>query len=202
MSEPQRADAVIVGAGFSGLYQLYRLRELGLTTRVFEAGDDVGGTWYWNRYPGARCDVQSLSYSYGFSPNSSRSGTGRRSTRPSRRSCATSNHVADRFDLRRDITFSTRVVAAHWDDAAARWLVRTDAGEEVTRTVPDHGHRLPVDLRSCRRSQGLSATRAARTTPRAGARRTSDFDGMRVESSAPAPLASSRSRSSPSRRRS
>ena len=68
MTGSLRVDAVIVGAGFAGLYQLYRLRELGLTTRVFETGDDVGGTWYWNRYPGARCDIQSLSYSYSFSP--------------------------------------------------------------------------------------------------------------------------------------
>jgi cation diffusion facilitator CzcD-associated flavoprotein CzcO len=65
---PEQADAVIVGAGFSGLYQLYKLRELGLSVRVFEAGDGVGGTWYWNRYPGARCGIRSLAYSYSFSP--------------------------------------------------------------------------------------------------------------------------------------
>jgi cation diffusion facilitator CzcD-associated flavoprotein CzcO len=132
MSEPQRADAVIVGAGFSGLYQLYRLRELGLATRVFETGDDVGGTWYWNRYPGARCDIQSLSYSYGFSPELEQEWDWSEKYPTQPEVLRYLNHVADRFDLRRDITFSTRVVAAHWDDAAARWLVRTDAGEEVS----------------------------------------------------------------------
>ncbi len=132
MSEPQRADAVIVGAGFSGLYQLYRLRELGLATRVFETGDDVGGTWYWNRYPGARCDIQSLSYSYGFSSELEQEWDWSEKYPTQPEVLRYLNHVADRFDLRRDITFSTRVVAAYWDDAAARWLVRTDAGEEVS----------------------------------------------------------------------
>jgi cation diffusion facilitator CzcD-associated flavoprotein CzcO len=132
VTEPQLADAVIVGAGFSGLYQLYRLRELGLTTRVFEAGDDVGGTWYWNRYPGARCDIQSLSYSYGFSPELEQEWEWSEKYPTQPEVLRYLNHVADRFDLRRDIAFSTRVVAAHWDDAAARWLVSTDTGEEVS----------------------------------------------------------------------
>ena len=132
MTEPQLADAVIVGAGFSGLYQLYRLREVGLTTRVFEAGDDVGGTWYWNRYPGARCDIQSLSYSYGFSPELEQEWDWSEKYPTQPEVLRYLNHVADRFDLRRDITFSTRVVAAHWDDAAGRWLVSTDTGEEVS----------------------------------------------------------------------
>jgi cyclohexanone monooxygenase len=132
MAEPQRADAVIVGAGFSGLYQLYRLRELGLTTRVFETGDDVGGTWYWNRYPGARCDIQSLSYSYGFSPELEQDWAWSEKYPTQPEVLRYLNHVAERFDLRRDITFSTRVVRAHWDDATGRWLVSTDTGEEVS----------------------------------------------------------------------
>jgi cyclohexanone monooxygenase len=132
VTEAQHADAVIVGAGFSGLYQLYRLRELGLTTRVFEAGDDVGGTWYWNRYPGARCDIQSLSYSYGFSPELEQEWDWSEKYPTQPEVLRYLNHVADRFDLRRDITFGTRVIAAHWDDAAARWLVSTDTGEEVS----------------------------------------------------------------------
>jgi cation diffusion facilitator CzcD-associated flavoprotein CzcO len=123
MTESQRADAVIVGAGFSGLYQLYRLRELGLTARVFEAGDDVGGTWYWNRYPGARCDIQSLSYSYSFSPELEQDWEWSEKYPTQSEVLRYLNHVADRFDLRRDITFSTRVVAAHWDEAAGRWIV-------------------------------------------------------------------------------
>ncbi len=132
MAEPQRADAVIVGAGFSGLYQLHRLRELGLTTRVFETGDDVGGTWYWNRYPGARCDIQSLSYSYGFSPELEQDWDWSEKYPTQPEVLRYLNHVADRFDLRRDITFSTRVVGARWDDATGRWLVSTDTGDEVS----------------------------------------------------------------------
>jgi cation diffusion facilitator CzcD-associated flavoprotein CzcO len=132
MPEHKNVDAVIVGAGFSGLYQLYRLRGAGLSTRVFEAGDGVGGTWYWNRYPGARCDIQSLSYSYSFSPELEQDWewTEKFPTQPE--VLRYLNHVADRFDLRRDITFSTRVVSAHWDEAGARWTVTTDTGEVVT----------------------------------------------------------------------
>jgi cation diffusion facilitator CzcD-associated flavoprotein CzcO len=132
MPEHENVDAVIVGAGFSGLYQLYRLREAGLSTRVFEAGDGVGGTWYWNRYPGARCDIQSLSYSYSFSPELEQDWewTEKFPTQPE--VLRYLNHVADRFDLRRDITFSTRVTSAYWDEAEARWTVTTDTGEVVT----------------------------------------------------------------------
>jgi cation diffusion facilitator CzcD-associated flavoprotein CzcO len=132
MTERDRADAVIVGAGFSGLYQLYRLRELGLTTRVFEAGDGVGGTWFWNRYPGARCDIQSLSYSYSFSPELEQEWewTEKYPTQPE--VLRYLNHVAERFDLLPHITFGTRVVSAHWDEDAGRWTVTTDAGESVS----------------------------------------------------------------------
>ena len=132
MTERDSVDAVIVGAGFSGLYQLYRLRELGLTTRVFEAGDGVGGTWYWNRYPGARCDIQSLSYSYSFSPELEQEWdwTEKYPTQPE--VLRYLNHVAERFDLLPHITFSTRVVSAYWDDNARCWAVSTDSGESVT----------------------------------------------------------------------
>jgi cyclohexanone monooxygenase len=122
-------DAVIVGAGLAGLYQLYRLRQLGLRTRIIEAADGVGGTWFWNRYPGARCDVQSLSYSYSFSPELEQDWewTEKYPTQPE--ILRYLNHVADRFDLTRDITFSTRVLSAHYDDATARWTLRTDKGK-------------------------------------------------------------------------
>jgi cation diffusion facilitator CzcD-associated flavoprotein CzcO len=132
MSVHENLDAVIVGAGFAGLYQLYRLREIGLRCRVFEAGSDVGGTWYWNRYPGARCDIQSLSYSYSFSAELEQDWewTEKYPTQPEVLSYL--NHVADRFDLRRDITFNARVTAAHYDDTAGRWRVTTDAGHELT----------------------------------------------------------------------
>ena len=132
MGDSTSVDAVIVGAGFSGLYQLYRLRELGLTTRVFEAGDDVGGTWYWNRYPGARCDIPSMSYSYSFSPELEQDWEWSEKYPTQPEVLRYLNHVADRFDLRRGITFSTRVVSAHFDEAAERWTVSTDTGESVS----------------------------------------------------------------------
>jgi cyclohexanone monooxygenase len=100
-------DAIIIGAGFSGLYMLFRLRELGLSVRVYEKGDGVGGTWYWNRYPGARCDSESMYYSYSFSPELEQEWhwTERYPRQPE--VLRYLNHVADRFDLRRDIQFGT-----------------------------------------------------------------------------------------------
>jgi len=131
MSNAQSVDAVVVGAGFSGLYQLHRFREMGLTTRVFEAASGVGGTWWWNRYPGARCDVESLAYSYSFSPELEQEWvwTEKYATQPEiLRYC---EHVADRFDLLRDITFETRVQSAVYDAVRRRWTVTTDTGEVV-----------------------------------------------------------------------
>ena len=130
MSESS-VDAVIVGAGLAGLYQLHRFRELGLRTRVLEAGDGVGGTWFWNRYPGARCDVESLSYSYSFSPELEQEWdwTEKYPTQPE--ILRYIEHVADRFDLRRDITFSTRVTAAVHGEDTRRWTVTTDTGETI-----------------------------------------------------------------------
>ncbi|MEV5848567.1 NAD(P)/FAD-dependent oxidoreductase [Streptomyces sp. NPDC051985] len=125
-------DAVIVGAGFSGLYQLHRFRELGLSSRVFEKGADLGGTWYWNRYPGARCDVESMSYSYSFSTELEQewSWTEKYPTQPE--ILRYLNHVADRFGLRPDISFDTEVTGVAWDDGIRRWRVTTDRGETVT----------------------------------------------------------------------
>jgi len=123
------ADAIIVGAGFTGLYAIYKLRDqMGLSVRAFERGDGVGGTWFWNRYPGARCDVESLEYSYSFSPELEQEWewTERYPTQPEIERYL--NHVADRFDLRREIQFETTVVAATWDDASHRWTVETDDG--------------------------------------------------------------------------
>jgi cation diffusion facilitator CzcD-associated flavoprotein CzcO len=131
-SATETVDAVVVGAGFAGLYMLYRLRELGLTTKAFEAGNDIGGTWYWNRYPGARCDVESLEYSFSFSKELEQDWdwTEKYATQPEILGYA--NHVADRFDLRRDIQLSTRVVAAVFDEGARRWTVSTDRGDRVS----------------------------------------------------------------------
>ena len=125
-------DVVIIGAGFAGMYQLHRLRGLGLNCRVFETGSGIGGTWYWNRYPGARCDVESIHYSYSFDKDLEQEWTWpeRYSAQPDILEYA--EHVADRFDLRRDITFNTRVTALDYDDHANRWTVTTDTGEQVT----------------------------------------------------------------------
>ena len=126
-----RLDAVIVGAGFAGLHMLYRLRGLGLSARVFEAGSGVGGTWYWNRYPGARCDVESMQYSYSFHDALQQDWrwSERYASQPEILRYA--NHVADCFDLKRDIRLETRVAAAVFDAAAERWNIRTDRGDAV-----------------------------------------------------------------------
>src|SRR3954465_1517752 len=108
----REVDAVVVGAGLSGLYVLHRLRKQGLTVQVYEKGDGVGGTWYWNRYPGARVDVKSMEYSYSFSPELEQDWEWSEKYPPQPEVLRYVEHVADRFDLRRDIHFSTRVVAA------------------------------------------------------------------------------------------
>src|SRR5580700_5756880 len=133
MSGPtQEIDAVIVGAGIAGLYMLHRLRALGLTVKVFEAGGDIGGTWYWNRYPGARCDVESLDYSYSFSEELQQEWRWSERYAPQPEILRYIHHVADRFDLRRDIALSTRVTEAAFDEKAARWAIRTDRGDAVS----------------------------------------------------------------------
>ena len=127
--KPQQYDVVVVGGGLGGLYALHRLRKLGLSVRVFEAGSGVGGTWFWNRYPGARCDVESMEYSYSFSDDLQQdwSWPERYGTQPE--ILRYINHVADRFDLRRDIQLSTRVLSALFDPATDRWTLETDRGD-------------------------------------------------------------------------
>ena len=125
-------DAVVVGAGFAGLYALYRLRGMGLSVQVYERGSGVGGTWYWNRYPGARCDVESMEYFYQFSDALQQDWewTKRYATQPEILDYA--NHVADRFDLRRNIRFDTRVESAVYDEDARRWRIGTDSDGSVS----------------------------------------------------------------------
>ena len=129
-----QVDVVVVGAGFAGMYMLHRLRQAGFSVLVLEAGDDVGGTWYWNRYPGARCDVESMQYSYQFSDELQQEWdwTEKYATQPEILRYA--KHVADRFDLRRDIRFNTRVKAARFDDDSGTWLLTTTCGEQVCAT--------------------------------------------------------------------
>jgi cyclohexanone monooxygenase len=130
-ADPARQyDAVIVGAGFGGMYMLHRLRGLGFSACVVEAGTSVGGTWYWNRYPGLRCDVESLDYQYSFSDELQRGWdwTERYATQPEIERYA--NYVADKLDLRPDIQFETRVTSAEYDEQNNRWTVSTDRGDQ------------------------------------------------------------------------
>ncbi len=131
-SEAAPFDALIIGAGFSGLYALYRLRRLGLKTRVLEMADDVGGTWRLNRYPGARCDIESIEYSYSFSEEIQQEWVWTETMPAQPEIEAYLSFVADRLDLRRDIQFATRVVAMAFDEEAARWVVRTEPGQTFT----------------------------------------------------------------------
>ncbi len=126
-------DAVVIGAGFAGLYMNYSLRDqMGLRTQVFEAGDGVGGTWYWNRYPGARCDSESYMYCFSFDKQLMQDWewSGKYPEQPE--ILRYLNHVADRFDLRRNMKFNTRVTSAHFDESLDRWVVGTDQGDRVT----------------------------------------------------------------------
>ena len=145
----RRFDVIVVGAGFAGLYMVHRLRGLGFTVRSFEAGDGVGGTWYWNRYPGARCDVESLEYSYQFSEELQQewSWSERYAGQPEILRYA--NHVADRFDLRRDIEFNRRVVSARFEEEDSRWRIEV--------APPDGAAAGPFDGNGAGRSNGEGA---------------------------------------------
>src|ERR1700754_2016893 len=127
-----RLDVAIVGGGLAGLYAIHRLRGLGFTVRAYEQGSGIGGTWFWNRYPGARCDVESLEYSYSFSDELQQEWKWpeRYGTQPE--ILRYINHVADRFDLRRDVQLNTRIVSAVYDPTAGRWTVETDQGDCVS----------------------------------------------------------------------
>ena len=125
-------DVVVVGAGMAGLYALHHLRDLGFSVVVLEAGAGVGGTWYWNRYPGARCDVPSLEYSYGFSEELQQEWEWSEVFPAQEELERYFNHVADRFDLRRDIRLNTRVAAMSFDEDESRWSVETENGERIS----------------------------------------------------------------------
>ena len=127
-------DALIVGAGISGLFMLYRLRSRGFKARVYEAGSDVGGTWYWNRYPGARCDTESVQYSYQFSEELQQEWEWSERYASQPEILRYINHAAERFDLRRDVVFNTRVASAVYDEEASHWVVETGSGERVSAT--------------------------------------------------------------------
>jgi cyclohexanone monooxygenase len=125
-------EVVVVGAGFAGMYMLHKLRGLGVSARVYEQGGDVGGTWYWNRYPGARCDVESMQYSYSFSDELQQEWNWSERYAPQPEILKYANHVADRFKLRADIQLNTRVERAVFDESANIWSVTTSDGKTVT----------------------------------------------------------------------
>jgi cation diffusion facilitator CzcD-associated flavoprotein CzcO/acetyl esterase/lipase len=125
------ADVVVVGAGFAGLYAAYRLRLAGHSMRIFEAGDDIGGTWYWNRYPGARVDIPSLDYMFSFDPDWARDWQWSEKYATQPEILRYLNHVADKHDLRRDVQLATRVTQAHWDEGSSTYRVRTERGDEI-----------------------------------------------------------------------
>ncbi|MGE0230808.1 MAG: flavin-containing monooxygenase [Flavobacteriaceae bacterium] len=127
----ESVDAVVVGAGFAGLYAIHRLRKLGLSVRCFETGDGVGGTWYWNCYPGARCDVESMQYSFSFDDALQQEWVWSERYPAQAEIQRYLDHVADRFDLRKDIRFATTVASATYDESDATWLVVTDSGDEI-----------------------------------------------------------------------
>jgi cation diffusion facilitator CzcD-associated flavoprotein CzcO/acetyl esterase/lipase len=130
-AEADVVDVLVVGAGFSGLYLLHRLRQLGFSTKVVEVATDVGGTWYWNRYPGARCDVPTTDYTYSFDPELEREWTWTEKYATQPEILAYLRHVADRYDLRPDIRFETGVVSAEWSDGDSRWNIRLTDGSEI-----------------------------------------------------------------------
>ena len=132
MAEQPQFDAVVVGAGMAGLYMLHRLRQQGMTAVVLESGDDVGGTWYWNRYPGARCDIPTTDYTYSFDPELEEAWTWSEKYATQPEILRFMQFVAERYDLRPDIRFSTRVDAAEWDDAASVWRLHTSTGDDLT----------------------------------------------------------------------
>ncbi|MFI6416855.1 flavin-containing monooxygenase [Streptomyces sp. NPDC050842] len=125
-------DVVVVGAGVTGLYAVHKLRGLGYRVRGFERGDDVGGVWYWNRYPGARCDVESVDYSYSFDEDLQQEWDWSEKYATQPEIMRYLRHVADRFDLRRSYTFATSVTSAELDERTLRWTVRTDGGEVIS----------------------------------------------------------------------
>ena len=131
LNPAETVDAVVVGAGFSGMYQLHKLRDMGLSVKVFEAGEDVGGTWYWNRYPGARVDIESMAYSFSFSKELEQDWVWSEKYSPQPELLRYAQHVAERFDLKRDISFNTRVASAHFDEDNDQWLVTTECGRRV-----------------------------------------------------------------------
>ncbi|MEH3159209.1 MAG: NAD(P)/FAD-dependent oxidoreductase [Sphingomonas taxi] len=160
-------DAVVVGAGFGGMYATYALRERGMAVRGIEAGGDVGGVWYWNRYPGARCDLMCVDYSYSFSEEIQQEWTWSEQFAAQPEILAYANFVADKLDLRKDFHFATRVTSAIWDEGRQKWLVQTDRGDrfEATYCIMATG---PLSIPKDPEIAGLDRSRDRSTARRNG----------------------------------
>ena len=162
----QDFDAIIIGGGISGMFMVYRLRSLGMKVRAFENGSDVGGTWYWNRYPGARFDSESWTYGYTFSKELLQEWDWTENYSPQPHTLKYLQYVADKFDLRRDMTFNANVVAAHFDDSATMWTITLQDGRRfsapilVTGLGPLSAHTLPnIDGRDEYQGQAVHTAR-------------------------------------------
>src|SRR5664279_3971284 len=129
---PEHFDIVMIGAGFAGLHSVYKFRQAGYKVRAYEKGGDVGGVWYFNRYPGARCDCPTYIYSFAFSEELQQEWSWSLDYAKQPEILKYLNHVADRFDLRRDIQCNTTVTSAHFDEKAGHWLVTLSEGPPVT----------------------------------------------------------------------
>ena len=173
-------DAIVIGAGISGMFMLYRLRELGMTARVFESGTDVGGTWYWNRYPGARFDSESWTYGYSFSKELLQEWDWKEHFSPQPDTLEYLNLVADKFDLRRDMQFRSTVTAAHWDDAAN--AMDGDPGKRPAGAVAVavHRGRHPVGAHAADAFPGIESFRGPAYHPARWPHTPVDFAGKRV----------------------
>ena len=190
-------DVLVVGAGITGIYQLFRAREAGFSAQLLEAGSGVGGTWFWNRYPGARFDSESYTYGYLFSQELWDEWEWQEHFAEQPEIERYLNHVVDRFDLRRHMHFDARVTSAVYDEPSSTWTVTTDDGARVSRALPDQldGHPVGAVLPGRRRARRTSA--ASSSTPGSGRRRRSTSRASGSRSSAPDPAGSSWSRSPP-----
>jgi cation diffusion facilitator CzcD-associated flavoprotein CzcO len=148
-SVPEQFDAVVVGAGFSGLYMLCRLRQLGLSVKVFDSAGDVGGTWYWNRYPGARCDVPTTDYAYSFDPELEKEWTWSEKYATQPEILDYLRFVADRYGLRSDIEFSTTVTSARWDEPENRSTCESSRSSASPRTASRQPTSRSASMPSC-----------------------------------------------------
>ena len=187
-------DAIIIGAGVTGLYQLYRLRQLGLSVRLYEDGGGVGGTWYWNRYPGCRFDSESETYGYSFSKELLQEWDWKEHYSGQPENERYLNYVADKFDLRRDIQFNSRVTSAVYDEKANRWDVTDRKRPARARAISDRARWVSCPRVTCPPFEGIDSFKGESFHTSRWPKEKVDFTGKRVALSAPAPPPSSSSR--------